>query len=210
VIAMGMLLLTWLQAAPNAYSVEFENAWVRVTRVIYPPHANLPVHAHNALASAYVYLNDGPPVIFKHFETDYGPMTRPATKAGAVRLYRGVKEQHAVENTGDTRSEFLRVEFKTEPLDDRMLFGRFYPLPESADSVEKVQFENRQVRMSRIRLVPGASLAVTAEATTPTLLIALMAGAPSWVPSGSTHRLSNTGAAAIEWLRFDLKTTPIK
>jgi hypothetical protein len=72
---------------PNAYTKQFENEWVRVVRVHYPPYAKLPAHAHNALPAAYVYLNDGGPVLFKHLGTSYGAATRPATKAGGFRAF---------------------------------------------------------------------------------------------------------------------------
>ena len=56
-------------------------------RVHYGPHEKIPAHDHTERAAAYVYLNDGGPVIFKHIGLDYGPVTRPATKAGSFRLY---------------------------------------------------------------------------------------------------------------------------
>jgi hypothetical protein len=61
---------------PDSYKLQFENEWVRVTRVHYP---------------------------------------------------KTVKEVHEVENPSDTPSDFLRVEFKTEPLGEATLRGRFYP-----------------------------------------------------------------------------------
>jgi hypothetical protein len=39
---------------PDAYTKQFENEWVRVVRVYYPPYGRLPAHAHNALPAAYV------------------------------------------------------------------------------------------------------------------------------------------------------------
>ena len=69
------------------YQVQFENAWVKVTAVRYGPNEKLPGHTHTPNPSAYVYLNDGGPVIFRHVG---GPAaTRAATRAGAFRVYRG-------------------------------------------------------------------------------------------------------------------------
>lgn len=101
-----------LAVLPASYSKQFENEWVRVVRVRYAPHATLPAHAHNALPAAYVYLNDGGPVLFKHIGASYGAATRPATKAGSFRVFRGIDEIHEVENRSELPSDFLRVEFQ--------------------------------------------------------------------------------------------------
>src|SRR5437763_4293636 len=103
-----------LKILPDSYKLQLENEWVRVTRVHYAPHAVLPAHAHTTAPSAYVYLSEGGPVIFKHIGLAYGAVTRPATVARAFRLFRAVPEIHEVENPNDTASDFLRVEFKTE------------------------------------------------------------------------------------------------
>src|SRR5215813_10159014 len=104
-----------LKVAPQAYKLEFENDWVRVMRVHYGPKEKIPEHYHTERAAAYVYLNDSGPVIFKHRDLPYGAITRPATKARSFRLFKSVKEVHAVENTSDLPSDFLRIEFKTQP-----------------------------------------------------------------------------------------------
>src|SRR5690349_9549426 len=136
-----------LMIAPDAYKLEFENEYVKVVRVHYAPHAKIPEHNHTDFPAAYVYLNDAGPVIFKHVGLSYGAVTRPAVKAGSFRLYRAVKETHEVENPSDTASDFLRVEFKTEPdKDANTLRGRYfreeYP---AGENFQKVQFENEQV-----------------------------------------------------------------
>jgi hypothetical protein len=113
------------KVAPRAYKLLFENDWVKVTRVHYAPHEKIAAHEHTQTASAYVYLNDSGPVVFNHIDKSYGAVTRPATKAGAFRLYRGLQELHEVENKSDAPSDFLRVEFKTDPVDEKSLKGRF-------------------------------------------------------------------------------------
>ena len=46
------------KVAPQAYQLEFENDWVKVTRVHYAPHEKIPAHDHTETGAAYVYLKD--------------------------------------------------------------------------------------------------------------------------------------------------------
>lgn len=217
-----------VKTLPDSYKHQFENDWVRIVRVHYPPHAKLPAHTHTDLACAYVYLNDSGPVIFKHIGAEYGAATRPPTKAGAFRLYRGLEELHEVENTSPLPSDFLRVEFKTDPKEPRSLRGKFFreTVP-AGENAERVQFENVQIRATRIIIAAGRSLEVTTTAAEPAILIALTpaalnvadgAAAPKavtlrpgqehWLGTGQRQRLENSGEAPAEFLRFDLKTSP--
>src|SRR5689334_7900057 len=70
-----------IKSLPRAYKLQFENEWVKVTRVHYEPHEKLPPHQHTLTGSAYVYLNESGPVIFRHIGLFYGAVTRPPTKA---------------------------------------------------------------------------------------------------------------------------------
>lgn len=211
-----------LIVSPDAYRLEFENAWVKVTRVTYGAHTVIAPHHHTELASAYVYLNDGPPVLFKHEGLPYAGVTRPATKAGSFRVYKGIKEVHSVENPTATPSDFLRVEFKTTLTEDASLRGKFFredPVP--AASVQRTQFENAQVRITRIRVVAGQTVTVAA-GEHPALLVALTptgitlgdspdrpidTGNTAWLGPGHTASISPVGNAS-EVLRFDFKTRP--
>ena len=146
-----LLLLTAASAqdpvkvAPDAYKLEFENEWVKVTRVHYAAHAKIPEHDHTETGAAYIYLNDSGPVIFKHIGLSYGAITRPETKAGSYRLYKAVKETHAVKNPNETPSDFLRVEFKTTQDGTKPLRGKFYREAYPAgENFQKVEFENVQ------------------------------------------------------------------
>ena len=210
---------------PESYSKQFENEWVKVVRVRYAPHAKLPAHAHNALPAAYVYLNDGGPVLFKHIGTSYGAATRPPTKAGGFRIFRGLEEIHEVENMSELPSEFLRVEFKTDPKDVRTLKGRFFREGAvNGENLEKVQFENEQIRITRVIGAPGRPVRLTASASEPALLIALKAaklrassgavesvtpGQERWIPAGGAAAFENVGTESSEFLRFDFKTAPL-
>jgi len=213
-----------LQLLPNAYKLEFENEWVKVVRVHYAPHEKLPAHEHTPTASAYVYLSDGGPVVFNHKE--YYAVTRPATKAGSFRVYRGLQEHHEVENQSDLPSDFLRVEFKTEPMNEKSLKGRFYreDFP-AGQNFQKIQFENEQIRITRLVCAPGKTLELSAGTSEPALLVALSSvafkneqakgkakqlklgvGQTMWMPPDRRERFENSGSAPAEILRFDFKT----
>jgi hypothetical protein len=124
-------------------------------------------------------------------------------------------------------SDFLRVEFKTDPKEPRSLRGKFfretYP---AGENFSKVQFENVQVRITRLVVAPGRSLELSALPGEPTLLIALSnarieanrSKAPSqvtlapgqerWLEAGTREQLRNLGAEGAELLRFEFKTAP--
>jgi hypothetical protein len=216
-----------LKVAPQAYKLEFENEWVRVMRVRYGPREKIAEHYHTERPAAYVYLTDAGPVIFKHVDLPYGDITRAAVKAGTFRLYRAVKEDHAVENTSDTASVFLRIEFKTEPINQNSLRGKFHPEPVPAgENWRKTQFENEQIRVERLVLYPRKSMDVSTTAGQPALLVAfnpsklqtvgpkgknrvnLETGKTIWVSAGQQLQLENSDDKPVEMLRFEFKTKP--
>jgi hypothetical protein len=219
-----------LKVAPQAYKLEFENEWVKVMRVHYGPREKIPAHDHTERAAAYVYLNDGGPVIFKHIGLEYGPVTRPATKAGSFRLYKAIKEVHEVENTSDLPSDFLRVEFKTRMVDEKTLRGRFHRESWPAgENYQKVQFEDEQIRVTRLVCAPGKSLDIPGDTPGPALLVSfsrsridtivekgkvqkfpLEPGKTGWQPVGQRLLLESQGEAPAELLRIEFKTEPLK
>jgi hypothetical protein len=197
-----------IKILPDNYKVAFENDHVRVTRVHYGPHAKLPGHTHTSLASAYVYLNDSGPVAFKHVGAAYGAVTRKPTKARSYRLYRGIEEIHEVENLSPLPSDFLRVEFKTDPVDPPTLRGVFLSPARPSEAAELVEFENAQLRVSRLVAPPGQSIAVGAGGH-PSVLISLSrseAGTVTWLDRGRAHTVAPAPGAAVETLRFLLKS----
>jgi tetratricopeptide (TPR) repeat protein len=216
-----------VKVAPEAYKPEFENDYVKAQRVHYAPRVKIPEHDHTAFGAAYVYLNDAGPVIFKHVGLSYGAVTRPAVKAGSFRLYKAVKETHEVENLSDTPSDFLRVEFKTEPAKDpNTLRGKFFreDVP-VGENFQKVQFENEQVRITRLVCAANKTCELAASATEPGLFVALTAarfklapgkpfdlalGQTRWLDAGKKEQWENLGKEAAELLRFDFKTAPLK
>ncbi|MBL8208345.1 MAG: tetratricopeptide repeat protein [Blastocatellia bacterium] len=216
-----------VKIAPDAYKTTFENDHVKVQRVQYAPRVKLPEHDHTAFATAYVYLNDAGPVVYKHVGLSYGAVTRPAVKAGSFRLYKGVKETHEVESLSDTPSDFLRVEFKTDPgQEPNSLRGKFFRVDGPAgENFQKVQFENEQVRITRLICAAGKNCLEVANATGPILFVVLTPaqfdiakangipirpGDTHWIEAGKSVAGKNVGTTAAELLRFDFKTRPIK
>jgi hypothetical protein len=217
--ALGQAVTDPIVTLPDSYKLQFENDWVKVTKVTYAPYAKLPAHAHTTWAAAYVYLTDADPVIFSHTDKDYHAITRPAVKAKSFRMNRAMQEEHEVENTGEKTSEFLRVEFKTEPRDQQTMRGRFYSEPDpTGRRIERLQFDNAQVRATRITLLPSQRVHLSASATEPALFIAvtpapalqLALGQERWVNVNQSTEFENRGTEAIELLRFDMKTSPIE
>jgi hypothetical protein len=215
VLVLALSAAVWGQegaaALPSNYKVTFENAWVKVTSVRYEPMQKLQGHAHTPNPSAYVYLNDGPPVIFRHIGGKGVAATRAATRAGAFRVYRGLDEIHEVENTGPTPSEFLRVELKTALLEPGKFFGKFERPSPSPEPV--VHFSHPQVTISRLWAQPGQALALSA-GTEPALVVALgpvagmVIGQTRWIDTSGSVQLKNESGRAIDVLRFDFKTRP--
>jgi hypothetical protein len=197
---------------PDNYKVQFENSWVKVTSVRYEPLQKLAPHTHTPKASAYVYLNDGPPVIFRHIGGKGTAATRPATKAGAFRVYRGLEEVHEVENTGRAASEFLRVELKTAPRQPASFVGKF-ERPATPGAKPLVQFDHPQVAISRVWIQPTREIEIAASVQ-PILVIALAPGAglvtgeTKWLDTSTKARLRNASASPVDLLQFDFKTTP--
>lgn len=217
--------------APQAYKRAFENNWVRVVRVHYAPHEKLPAHDHPKRQSIFVYLNDGGPVQFRHVEGDSGnfPATRPATKAGAFRLARGLSENHVVENTSDLPSDFLQVELKTEQAGMDKFRGRFYRDPQrEAGNYRKVEFENAQLRITRLVCAAQAKNDALEPSEYPGLLIALSPaqlrvtakggsrstlklklGETKWLEAGKLSQMQNLGKTDTETLLVEFKTRPV-
>jgi hypothetical protein len=67
--------------------LEFENEWVRVSRVAYAPFGKAKTHDHPAYPTVYVYTTDGGPIRFRH--NDGIEIDRGSVKAGGIRFNRG-------------------------------------------------------------------------------------------------------------------------
>jgi len=217
------------KVAPDAYKRQFENEWVQITRVHYGPYVKVPLHDHTRWPAAYVYLNDSGPIKFTHEGWTEPVLTRPPTKAGSFRLSptTAVGETHQVENPNGTPSDFLRVEFKTEAVDRMMMRGRYErKAPPAGRSSRKIEFENGQIRVTRLVGAPRQALDLKTTSTQPALLVVLNTarvnstvgavgkqttlepGNTIWLDRGRRERLENLSNTPIELLMFDLKTSP--
>ena len=197
------------QSLPDAYKVELENAYVKVIRVHYDAGATLPEHTHPAGTTAYVYLNDSEGVVFKHVGNNNRVVTRPPVKAGAIRIAAGQEEHHTAENTSSTPSDFLRIVFKTDNGGVRNLRQRLAPTD--------VEFANKQMRITRLRVKPGQNLHIEAKDSL-TLRIAIREGITQWTPpppdllrwldNGTTEEFAVTGDFPVDIIRIDFLTKP--
>lgn len=208
---------------PQSYKLEFQNEHVSVVRVRYEPHTKLPAHDHPKTAAAYVYLNDGGPVIFRHIGLAYGEIKRPATKARALRLAWPVEEVHEVDNPNDAPSEFLRVEFKQLSPEASKIRGRYLPEAYPPDEhFSKQLYENAALRVTRRACAPAKPCDLVPAAGAPTLLIMLtsgrftvggseaapmVAGHAEWLAAGAARVVSNVGSEPVEFLTFEFKHT---
>jgi hypothetical protein len=207
--------------APRAYTPEFENARVRVTRVRYAPREKIESHDHPANPTVYVYLRDSGPVRFIHTGDEQFTLTRPAVRAGGFRLSKGAKETHRVESLTDLPTEYLRVEFKGLTVDRQVFRGRFPPEPRAARRrfAQKVRFEDTQVRITRVTCAARKPCAPLTGGRTASLLVALTPaqlkaaeaevtlalGQTVWSEAGAGPAFTNDSDRPAEFLRIDLK-----
>ncbi len=204
------------KVAPDNYKLQFENEWVKVLRVNYPANSKVPIHDHSKGPAAYVYLVDSGPVRFVHEDWEHPVLTRPATKAGSFRLSptRSDNETHMVENNSPTRSDFLRIELLTEAPDRQSLNGRFRPFDgDRSNGLNKKEFENSQLRVTRLISKPGSPLELSAHANEPSLVVVLgglVVGDTVWLAPDRLKTFTAHAGSQIELLRFDFKTKPQK
>ena len=199
------------KSLPDSYSVELENAHVKVIRVHYEAGAKLPEHTHPAGTTAYVYLNDSEGVVFSHVGGSNRAVTRPAVKAGAIRIAAGPEEHHTAENPSSTPSDFLRIVFKTDNAGVRNLRQRLAPTD--------VEWANKQMKITRLRVKPGQNLLIEAK-NVPALRIALREGVKQWSPpppdmlrwldKGTTEEFAVTGDFPVDIIRIEFLTKPDK
>jgi len=102
-------------AAPQQYHVEFENEYVRVTRISYGPRAHAPLHSHRAPGGVIVALTDqdarvtGPDGSTRELHYKAGQARWAAATPGADQ---SSFSAHAEENLSDRPFELLRIDPK--------------------------------------------------------------------------------------------------
>jgi hypothetical protein len=184
---------------PESYKVELDNEQVRVVRVHYAAGAKLPEHTHPGGTTVYVYLNDSEGVVFKHSGRSNRAVTRPAVKAGSVRVASGPEEDHTAENPASTPSDFLRIWLKGETAGGRTMRRITRGDYKAGENVVDEQFENTQLRITRLIVVAGKPVRIDTPKGAPAVLIALSTGEVRWIDGG--EQLSLAGG---EFLRIDL------
>ena len=197
------------QSLPDTYTVQFENDYVKVIRVHYDAGAKLPEHTHPAGTTAYVYLNDSEGVVFQHHGNHDRAVTRPAVKAGAMRISAGQEEHHNAENPASTPSDFLRIVFKTNNAGASHTRQRLAPTD--------VEFANKQMRITRLRVKPGQNLQIETKGS-PALRIALREGVTQWttpppdfvrwLDKGTTEEFAVTGDFPVDIIKIEFLTKP--
>ena len=181
---------------PDSYKVQLDNDYVRVVRVHYDAGAKLPDHTHPPGTTVYVYLNDSEGVVFRHSGNNTRAVTRPAVKAGGVRIAAGPEEHHTAENPASTPSDFLRVWLKTDNGGERNLRRRLSPTD--------TEFANKQMRLTRVIVAPGQPIMIETPAQQPALIVSVPSGETRWIEGGQKESL----AVAGEFLRLDFLTPP--
>lgn len=179
---------------PRNYKVEFDNAYVRVSRVRYNPGDELPAHAHPSLPTVYVYLQECGPARFTHHTPSFTIERSPVT-AGGVRFNRNAQHEiHTVTYLGTEACESARIELKTIPgprhKDARLREAKDFP------------WEDRQVKISTGE---GPLSRVTRRG----VLIRLPQKTLTWVEPrqrGGSPALGEEG----RWVRIELKTSPLR
>jgi len=200
-IALGVTMPALAQdptaTLPGSYKVAFENDYVRIVRVHYDAGAKLAEHTHPAGTTVYVYLNDSDGVVFRHSGNNTRAVTRPAVKAGAIRISTGPEEHHTAENNASTASDFLRIFVKSENPGGRSM--RRVPPTEA-------EFSNQQIRVTRIALEQHDEQTITAKE--PALLIEWPSGDEVWLDAGASRPIANHDARTAHFVRFDFLTKP--
>ncbi len=182
-------------SAQDPCQLEFENEWVRISRVTYPPFGKSKTHSHPAAPTVYIYTTDGGPIRFLHDEGF--SIDRPAVKAGGIRFNSGMVERHEVESLSDIASEYLRVELKTDPLELPSNDIRIPP-------AENRGFENAQIKIEKLTCEPRRKCPTT---ELPSVVVNLSNRTATWIANGSPV-LENSTDQAAKLVRVVMKSVP--
>lgn len=186
-------------------ATEFENPWVRLVRVHYGAHEKTAVHEHPPTPTVYVYLTDGGKLKIGHEIGDDGygaeaPVIRPAVRAGGIRFQKGVSETHAVEELDGVESQYLRIELKIQPVDLPEVDVRRAP-------DDRTPYESGMLRIMRVTCAAKSACPVSAHAEDPAVVVT---GKNFVFLAAGAGAVMNSSDAAVEQVRVELKTAPLK
>ena len=186
----------WAQTPEGDAVVEFENTLVRVVRITYAPHERTGMHDHPATPTVYVYVTDGGRLRISHEGEE--PVIRPPVKAGAIRFQHAVAERHVVEEMDGIASQYLRIELKSQPLDQPSNDVRRAP-------DDRTPYENPTLRIIRITCPAHEQCPPSAHPMDPAIVVT----GPNfrWEAGGRAPRRNETGQA-LEQVRVELIGMP--
>jgi hypothetical protein len=180
------------QVTGSDATIELENSLVRVVRVRYAPHEHTALHDHPATPTVFVYTTDGGRLRISHEGEE--PVIRPAVKAGAIRFQRAVAERHKVEELDGVASEYVRIEFKHQPMDQPPVDVRRAP-------DDRTPFESATLRILRVTCAAHAVCPASAHPEDPAVVV--MGHDFRWLEGGAAP-LRNTTDKAWEQVRVEI------
>ncbi len=193
--------------AEPSHHVVLENEYIRAFKVDVPPHAQTLIHRHD---HDYVFVTLGDSEV-ENTVTGKSPIQLRLKDAEARFLMGGFS--HTARNLSDQPFRNITIELLKD--------NTHAPAVEFAAPVspaQKVLFTQDGVRVSEIRLAPGAALP-RHEHKAPHLVVAVTdlnlrsnaegkpaaglhqkSGDIKWVPGGFTHTLTNTGTTEAHFV----------
>ena len=198
-----------ITAEPSHHLI-LENEYVRVFRVEVPPHAQTLIHRHD---HDYIFVTLGDSEVENTVTAK--PPVQLKLKDGDTRFLMG-GFSHTAHNLSDQPFRNITIELLND--------NTHAPAVEFVTPVspaQKILFTQDGVRVSEIRLAPGAALP-RHEHKAPHLVVAVTdlnlhsdaAGKPpaelhqksgdiKWVPGGFTHTLTNTGTSEARFVTHE-------
>jgi len=196
-----------IKILPQAYTLAFENDWVRVVRVHYDAKAKLPEHEHPGGVTVYLYFNASDGVLFTH-DDGSAPVPRPPVRPGSIRVGNGPLEYHTVTNNADAPSDFIRILLKTQ-------VNEKIARPNARMTPDRMEYDHPSIRVARVDVQPGAKARVEAK-NYPALRIAAVPGKTEWriaakdgyrfLDKGTTEEFEVTGDVPMQLVTIELRT----
>ena len=146
--AVGQDLVT---VAPDAVTIEYEDARVRVIRLRIPPNGSLPMHHRPGRVVAALTDN--------HVRLSRADGTESTTRTEAFRVTWSAPMRRAVTNLANAPIENIVVELKGDVGNPTPVMGppASPPTDYLADPHHRWLFENQYVRVYDVRIPPGAT-----------------------------------------------------